>query len=109
MHAVLTVKAVGCHDPVNAQLTAAALGMVDGKRQTIPLKLAKLPAPGMYALTQQWPAEGRWIIQIVGHNGGMTTSALVAAGPDGIDRDNAKLVAGEPAPNDVDALLVARK
>src|ERR1017187_3854033 len=41
-NAVVTIKATGCHDPATAQLTATALGMVNGHRQSIPLTITKL-------------------------------------------------------------------
>ena len=41
-NAVLVIKATGCHDPATATLTATAVGMVNGKRQTIPLQVTKL-------------------------------------------------------------------
>src|SRR6185436_15147933 len=64
--AVLTIKATGCGEPEKAQITATAIGMVSGKRQEIPLKLAPLSEPGMFALPQQWPKEGRWVIEVRG-------------------------------------------
>ncbi len=96
MHAVLTVKAAGCHEPEKADVTARAIGVVNGERREIPLKLARLSEPGFYALTRQWPAEGRWVIEIVGVNGAAVTSALVPAGPQGVDRDHARLSPGRP-------------
>src|SRR5579863_7467344 len=67
-HAVLTVKAGGCHDPATAQLTATAIGMVDGHRQSIPLTVTRLSEPGTFALSQQWPGEGRWVIELTARN-----------------------------------------
>src|SRR5262245_58292397 len=64
--AVLTIKATGCGEPEKAKITATAIGMVSGQRQEIPLKVAPLSEPGMFALTQQWPKEGRWVIEVQG-------------------------------------------
>src|SRR5690242_12753762 len=92
--AVLTIKASGCGEPAKAQLTATAIGVVNGKRQEIPVKVMPLSEPGMFALTQQWPKDGRWVIQVHGQekiNGTpASTYTLVSAGPQGIDRYNAK-------------------
>src|SRR4051794_986768 len=66
LNAVLTIQASGCHDPASAAITATAIGMVKGERREIPLKLEKMPTPGMYALAQQWPNEGRWVIKLTG-------------------------------------------
>ncbi len=106
MNAVLTVKSAGCADPAATQVSGVAFGIVGGKRQSIPLKLAALTEPGMFAVARQWPAEGKWVVQLVGKNGGAVTSTLVAAGPDGLDRQHAKFIAmRQPTAAEVDALL----
>jgi hypothetical protein len=83
--AALTIKAVGCHDPANAKVTAQAIGMVNGELRTIPLKVTAMSEPGVFALARQWPSEGRWVIQLLGHNDGVVTSSLLRAGPAGVD------------------------
>ena len=90
MGAVVTIKAVGCHDPAAAKITATATGVVNGQRRHIPLELKPLGEPGAYALSQQWPKEGKWVIQLVGKNDEQFTNTLVAAGPNGVDRLHAK-------------------
>ena len=86
LNAVLTVKAAGCHDPASAKLTAAAIGVVNGERREIPLKVQPLSTPGMFAVAQQWPKEGRWVIRLEAQNGEQFTNSLVAVGPEGVDR-----------------------
>jgi hypothetical protein len=103
--AVVTVKAAGCHDPATAQVTAAAIGMVNGQRKTIALKVTPLSEAGMFALTQQWPKEGRWVIELAGRNGEQFTNTLVAAGPGGVDRVHAKAAMKPFGPGDVTAML----
>ncbi|HYW43691.1 MAG TPA: hypothetical protein VE959_12595 [Bryobacteraceae bacterium] len=103
--AVVTIKAVGCHDPATAHVTATAIGMVDGRRQTIPLKVTRLSETGMFALSQQWPKEGRWVIELVGRNGEQFTNTLVPAGPDGLDRIHAKMEMKQFGDRDVAAML----
>jgi hypothetical protein len=103
--AVLTVKATGCADPANAKLSAVAIGTVDGRRQQIPLKVTKLSEPGMFAIAQQWPSSGRWVIQLIGRQGAAVTNTLVPAGPDGVDRLHAKHNQKMFSTRDVDALL----
>ena len=105
VNAVVTIKAVGCHDPAAADLTATAIGMVAGQRRSIALKLDKLSEPGAYALSQQWPKEGKWVIQLVGRNDEQFTNTLLSAGPQGVDRLHARQAMKEFAPSDVDALL----
>jgi hypothetical protein len=102
---VAVIKAVGCHDPATAKVTATAIGVVNGERRTIPLELKPLGEPGAYALSQQWPKEGKWVIQVVGRNGELFTNMLIGAGPGGIDRLHAKAEMKAFAPSDVDAML----
>jgi len=104
-NAVLTIKATGCHDPATATLTARAVGTVNGKRQTIPLQVTKLSETGMFALSQQWPNEGKWVIELVGRNGEQFTNTLVSAGPSGIDRLHAKWDMKAFPPPAVEAML----
>jgi hypothetical protein len=104
-NAVFTVRAVGCHDPASANVTATAIGIVNGQKKTLPIELTKLSTPGMYAVSQQWPKEGKWVIQLVGKNGEQFTNSLVTAGPQGVDRLHAKADMHAFASQDIDALL----
>jgi hypothetical protein len=105
VNAVVTIKATGCHDPAAAKVTATAIGMVDGQRRSIALRLDKLSEPGAYALSQQWPKEGKWVIELVGRNDEQFTNTLLTADPKGVDRLHAKADMKEFKPADVDALL----
>ncbi|HXB72606.1 MAG TPA: hypothetical protein VNY05_30500 [Candidatus Acidoferrales bacterium] len=105
VNAVVTIKATGCHDPAAAKVTATAIGMVDGQRRSIALKLDKLSEPGAYALSQQWPKEGKWVIELVARNDEQFTNTLLTAGPQGVDRLHAKADMKAFAPADVDGLL----
>jgi hypothetical protein len=58
----------------------------------------------MHALAQQWPARGRWVIQLTAERGGVTT-VLVPAGPEGVDRYAAKRMHGPPPEAEVEAML----
>ena len=105
LQAVLVIKATGCHDPAGASVSATAVGMVNGERRTIPLQVMKLSEDGAFALAQQWPKEGKWVIEIVGKNPTQFTNTLVTAGPGGIDRLHAKLAMKAFTPAEVDVLL----
>ena len=106
LKAVLVVKAWGCHDPASATLTARAIGSANGDRREIPLKVEKLPEAGAFALLQQWPKTGNWVIELVARQGDMLTSTLVTAGPEGVDRLHAKSSTMKTfAPADVEAML----
>ena len=79
--AVLTLMLAGCHEPQKALLTGTAVGVIDGRKQTIPLQIDPLSEPGTYALTRQWPDKGRWVLEFVAKDQGRITSTLVGAGP----------------------------
>ena len=114
-NAVLTLKLAGCHEPEKATISASAVGIVDGRRTTIPIKVEPLSEPGTYSVARQWPDKGRWVLQFVAKSDTRMTSTLVAAGPDGVERGTAKMAMAPPAQSDIEALLagsgaeVARK
>jgi hypothetical protein len=105
LNAVLVVKATGCHDPAEARLAATAIGTVNGQRREIPLKVERLSAVGTFAITQQWPSEGKWVIELVAKNPDQFTNTLVVAGPQGVERTKAKFDMHPFTPADVDAML----
>jgi hypothetical protein len=104
-NAVLTIKAVGCHDPATAKVTATAIGLVNGQRRAISLEVKPLSEPGMFAVSQQWPKEGNWVIELVGKNEQQFTNTLVAAGPVGVNRYKTKSDMKQFTDADVDAML----
>ena len=79
---VLVTRTYGCHQPADAKLTATAEGLVNGSRKSIPLELRSIGA-GVYAIKQQWPSEGSWVLALTGGYNGMTSSVLVELGPNG--------------------------
>lgn len=107
MKAFVTAKMAGCHDPDKAKLTAVAIGKVNGVRKTVELKLTPLAEPGSYALTRQWPAEGRWVLQFTGESSGVVTSSVIAAGADGVALATLRSAMRSPSSDDVEALLRA--
>jgi hypothetical protein len=104
-NAVLVLRMDGCHEPEKATVTATATGVVDGKRQVVPLKLTRLSSPGTYALTQQWPKEGKWVIALSARDVGRDTYTLVNAGPEGVDRLHAKSQMKTLSKTDIEAML----
>lgn len=81
-NAAMLVRTFGCNQPSDAKVTATAEGLVAGNRQS--LKLDLMPtSKGVYAINQQWPSEGYWVVAITGIYNGHTSSALVKLGPGG--------------------------
>jgi hypothetical protein len=89
---------------LSALLTPAALaggfqlaeGVVNGKRQSHPVELTPT-STGVYAVKRQWPSEGTWALAISGTYRGMTSSALVRLGPNGIAKPDASERESRPA------------
>lgn len=105
LNAVVTVKSAGCVEPGATRINATAIGVVNGERREIPLKLDALSTPGMFAIAQQWPKQGHWVIRLEATNGSLFTSSLVSAGPDGVDRYNDKSAHQQFSAADIEAML----
>jgi hypothetical protein len=105
MGAVVTLKLAGCHEPEKAQVNAVAIGNLNGERKSIPLQLTKLDEAGSYAVTRQWPAEGRWVLQFIAHDGDRIASTLVTADTGGVERHSAKMAMKMPSDGEVAAML----
>lgn len=79
---VLVARTFGCHQPADAKLSATAEGLVNGARKSVALELRSIGS-GVYAIKQQWPSEGTWVVALTGAYNGMTSSVLVELGPNG--------------------------
>lgn len=75
--AVLLVRTYRCHQPEKAKVSARAEGLVEGRRVSIPIRL-KAVARGVYAVAQQWPDEGTWVLTFSGSYQRQHASTLVA-------------------------------
>src|ERR1043165_2956975 len=56
-----------------SDVSGSAEGIVNGARRSVPLRFENTGRPNVYALRQQWPADGRWVLKI----NLRTTTALV--------------------------------
>jgi len=64
---VLAVRAVVCEDLANVRITGTAEGLVNGARQSIPLTLTAVDqSEAVYAVVQQWPDNGAWVLHLKG-------------------------------------------
>ena len=63
----LVVRPRLCDSLGSVRITGTAEGIVNGARQSIALNLIALdPVEGVYAVQQQWPADGHWVLQLNG-------------------------------------------
>lgn len=106
-HAVLVVRGYACTAPENTTITATAEGLVNGKRESIELKLLPLSGQSMYAVTRQWPAEGNWVIAFIQANPNFRgqLGLLVKVSGDAVDWAGVTRLSRAPNAQDIEAAL----
>ncbi len=77
------VRGENCADIAKIQVTGTAEGVVDGARRSVPLRVVAGQAAGTFAISHDWPQEGMWVVNLTGHCGNATASAVVPIGPNG--------------------------
>ncbi len=75
--AALLVHAYMHERPARFHASGTAEGLVDGQRRSIPLEFTETSRAGVYALKQQWPSQGQWILNLSINAGQSTPSLLV--------------------------------
>jgi len=77
--ALLTVRTYHHGDLMSYEVTGTAEGIIDGRRQTVPLDVRRLTQAGMYAVRWQKPTQGTWMLVITAkQNGSHAATALVS-------------------------------
>lgn len=106
-HAVLVVRVTSCSHPEKTNIAATAEGVVSGKRRTIPLTLLPLPGTSTYALTQQWPSEGKWVVTLVAANSDYQwqPSAIVSINGETADLGQVRRTNRAPTGGEIEAAL----
>ncbi len=54
------------------------------------LKVMAMSKPGVYAVYQNWPPEGDWVVNLKGTCAGANAGAIVPIGPKGFLRESSK-------------------
>ncbi len=78
---IVAVRAVVCQDLANVKVSGTAEGLVNGKRESLPITLTVIDqTEGVYAVAQQWPQDGTWVLHLKGScsNPRAEASTLVA-------------------------------
>ena len=57
-HAVLVARITACNSPEKTTVSATAEGVLNGVRQSIPLKVISLSTAGTFAVAHEWPQIG---------------------------------------------------
>jgi hypothetical protein len=82
-----TARTYSCNKDVVLDPWAIAEGVVDGKRQSVLIRLKPTSEHGVYRFTRTWPKEGQWMIRLsLGHPPAAATVATLRA--DGTVQDN---------------------
>ncbi len=106
--------------PAGYKIQGRAEGLVDGERRTIQLDLAETSDPGLYAVRQQWPSKGDWVLAIqiaehaeatliaeLGPEGGVKRGKYHSMSPPVVSLSSVRVVSGEVRPGEIDAALNA--
>jgi hypothetical protein len=88
--AAFVFRTEGCADPAKSQIGGTAEGVVKGARRSISLKVVATSRPGVYAVYQNWPGEGDWVVNLKGTCANASAGAVVPIGPKGFVRESAK-------------------
>ncbi|MGA3189276.1 MAG: hypothetical protein ABSF22_19405 [Bryobacteraceae bacterium] len=88
--AAFVFRTEGCVEPAKAQIGGTAEGLVKGTRRSVVLKVATGARPGVYAVYQNWPAEGDWVVNLKGTCANASAGAVVPIGPKGFIRESSK-------------------
>jgi hypothetical protein len=82
--AFLTVRTYHHGDLMARTVTGTAEGVVNGRRQSMPLDIRPGSQAGMYVVRWQRPASGRWVLVInSGNQGIVDATAVVEISPTG--------------------------
>ncbi len=105
--AAFALRTENCAEPAKAKISATAEGLVNGARRSIVLHVMPASKPGVYAVDQNWPPGGIWVVSLRGTCAGESAGAIVPFGPKGILRDAAKFFPHPASDAEVDASLKA--
>jgi hypothetical protein len=88
--AAFVFRTEGCVEPAKAQIGGTAEGLVKGTRRSVVLKVVAGARPGVYAVYQNWAAEGDWVVNLKGTCANASAGAVVPIGPKGFIRESSK-------------------
>jgi hypothetical protein len=105
--AAFALRTEGCADPAKAQISATAEGIVKGARRSVVLRVMPASKPGIYAVDQNWPPEGQWVVNLRGTCAAESAGAIVPFGPKGFIRESSKFFPRPATEAEIDASLKA--
>jgi hypothetical protein len=105
--AAFVFRTEGCSDPAKLAVSATAEGVVKGERRSVVLRVFTGTKPGVYAVSQSWPSEGFWVVNLKGTCGNLSAGAIVRFGPHGFIRGSAKFFPRPAAGSEIETSLEA--
>jgi len=105
--AAFVFRTDGCAEPAKPQITATAEGIVKGARRSVILKVLPGSKPNIFAVFQQWPAEGDWVVNLKGTCAHANAGAIVPIGPKGFIRESSKFFPRSASDAEVETSLKA--
>jgi hypothetical protein len=88
--AAFVFRTDGCAEPAKPQIGGTAEGLVKGARRSVALKVMPTSKPGVYAVYQNWPSEGAWVVNLSGTCASASAGAIIPVGPKGFIRESSK-------------------
>ena len=95
----------GCADTAKLHVDGTAEGLVQGARRSVPLRLALMSTPGVYAVYQTWPAEGDWVVNLHGTCADASAGAVIPLRSNTFVRASSKFFPRPATAAEVDAAL----
>jgi hypothetical protein len=105
--AAFVFRTEGCADPAKAQVGASAEGLVKDARRSVALKVMPTSKPGVYAVYQNWPGDGAWVVNLKGACANANAGAIVPIGPKGFIRESAKFFPRPATDDEIETSLKA--
>lgn len=101
----VAVRAENCADPAKVQITGTAEGIVNGARESAPLRVVAASTAGSFAVSRDGPRQGVWVLSLTGRCGSSTASAVVPIGPNGFLRESSKFFPRAATAAEVETVL----
>ena len=105
--AAFVFRTEGCAEPAKAKLSGTAEGLLKGARQSVALQIAAMSKPGVYAVYQNWPTEGEWVVNLKGTCGGASAGGIIPVGPRGFVRESSKFFSRPATEAEIESSLKA--
>jgi hypothetical protein len=99
--AAFVFRTEGCSDPAKAKVVAK------GERRSLDLRVFPASKPGVYAVMQEWPADGNWLVALKGTCGDDNAGAIVPFNRQGFIRESSKFFSRPAKDSEIEASLKA--